>query len=270
MKTAPDYVLTFRPDRHTALWGCEDWHVSVHPAGTSIIANGPLAGKALSDVMPDFPLLVKTIDARERLSVQVHPCERTAPATGGDPKTEMWCLLSDGPRYAGLRPGVARADVEAAVADGSFEELLVRHDGKVGDAFFIPGGLVHAIGDGVKLYEVQQSSDTTFRLYDWGRIGADGRARELHVDSSLTAMDLSLQPPAAQRDVSCPFFDFRQIELDGSLELPPSKAGIALFVASGSMTTGAMTLHEGESALVPPGCAATLSGSGARIFVTRA
>ena len=269
MKETPDYVLTFGTNIHTALWGSESWETSVHAAGPSVIANGPLAGRSLADVLPDFPLLVKTIDARYRLSVQVHPNERTANVTGGDPKTEMWCLLTDGPIYAGLRPGVSDADVASAVESGRFEELLVRHDGRAGDAFFIPGGLVHAIGDGVKLYEVQQSSDTTFRLYDWGRVGADGRPRALHIDASLAAMDLSLPPPSAQRDVSCEFFDFRQIDLDGAVELPASEKGYLLYVASGAVTAGDVSLAEGASALVPPRLACRLSGESSRVFVTR-
>lgn len=265
----PDYILTFRENLHTALWGCERWEMSVHAAGPGVIANGPLAGRALSDVLPGFPLLIKVIDAKARLSVQVHPNERTAPVTGGSPKTEMWCLLEDGPIYAGLRPGATAADVSAAVASGRFEELLVRHDAKKGDAFFIPGGLVHAIGDGVKLYEVQQSSDTTFRLYDWGRTGADGRPRALHVDASLQAMDLSLPPPAPVRDVACPFFDFRQISVDGELALPADDAGIVLFAAEGDVTANDTVLAEGTSALVPPGLACTLAARDARVFVTR-
>jgi mannose-6-phosphate isomerase len=264
-----DYVLTFGPNVHAALWGAASWETSVHAAGPSVIANGPLAGRSLADVLPGFPLLAKTIDARHRLSVQVHPNERTAIVAGGDPKTEMWCLLTDGPVYAGLRPGVSRADVEAAVESGRIEELLVRHDGRAGDVFFVPGGLVHTIGDGVKLYEVQQSSDTTFRLYDWDRVDADGRPRELHIDAALSAMDLSLPPPVVQRDVSCGFFDFRQIELDGALELPPSQKGYLLYAVSGPVTAGDVVLTEGTSALVPPQLACRMAGNRDRVFVTR-
>ena len=111
----PDYILKFEKNVHTALWGEEQWLVSVHPSGPVTIANGPLAGKSLAEVCPDFPVLVKVIDAKRRLSVQVHPNERTAPATGGEPKTEMWCMLDDGVIYAGLKPGVRAGDVAALV-----------------------------------------------------------------------------------------------------------------------------------------------------------
>ena len=147
--------MRFEPNMHTALWGTENWVGSAHHTSPSVIAEGPRAGQKLDQVYPDFPLLMKVIDAKSRLSVQVHPNETTCKVTGGDPKTEMWCALSDGPIFAGLRPGTAEAEIKEAVSSGRFEELLVRHDAKRGDVFFIPGGLVHAIGDGVRLYEVQ-------------------------------------------------------------------------------------------------------------------
>ena len=113
-------VMTFGEVLHRALWGEEHWLVSAHRAGMSIVADGKLKGRGLDEIAPGFPLLVKRIDARDRLSVQVHPNETTKLSVGGDAKTEMWCALSDGFVYAGLKPGVSAADVEAAVNDGSF------------------------------------------------------------------------------------------------------------------------------------------------------
>ena len=265
--TNVDYPLKFEPNVHPALWGAESWEISAHPAGPGVIANGPAKGVALDAAMPGFPLLFKVIDAKTRLSVQVHPNERTRLVTGGDPKTEMWCLLEDGFIYAGLKPGVGPKDIEAAVKSGSFEELLVRHDAKAGDAFFIPGGLVHAIGDGVKLYEVQQSSDTTYRLYDWNRVGKDGRPRELHVEKSLQAIDYTLAAPKPVRDVKCAFFDFRQLDLDGELELPGDARFTALFAAKGGFELNGEPVAEGTSALVPHGTRIRLDGR-AKVFVT--
>ena len=261
--------LRFGPNLHPALWGQESWEVSAHPAGPSVVTGGAYDGRRLDELMPGFPLLVKVIDAKTRLSVQVHPNERTCRVTGGDPKTEMWCMLEDGFIYAGLKSGVGPKDVEAAVADGRFEELLVRHDAKAGDVFFIPGGLVHAIGDGVKLYEVQQSSDTTFRLYDWNRVGADGRPRELHVAKSLQAIDYTLPPPVAAKSVTCPFFDFRQLRLDGVTRLSSCDSFTVLFAAKGSFAIDGEAVPEGTSVLVPPGADVELSGSGATVFVTK-
>lgn len=130
-------VFKFAPNIHPALWGSESWEISVHPAGPSVIAGDCAeAGRPLPEMAKGFPLLVKVIDAKTRLSVQVHPNEVTCKVTGGDPKTEMWAMLEDGVIYAGLKPGVGPGDVAEAVRSGRFEELLVRHEAKKGEAFF--------------------------------------------------------------------------------------------------------------------------------------
>ena len=206
-------VIRFEKDIHTALWGHEEWLVCAHPSSPGRIVGG--GGKTLRDVRPDFPLLVKKICAEQRLSVQVHPNDETAKTVGGEAKTEMWCVLKAGPIFAGFRPGVTKADVERAVGDGTFENLLKRFDAKPGECYFIPGGLVHAIGEGTSVYEVQQSSDTTFRLYDWGRVGADGKPRQLHVKEGLAAMDISLPPPVPSDSVKCPYFEFGKVACAG-------------------------------------------------------
>ena len=200
-------MLKFKPDRHLALWGHEDWLVSAHSSAPSQLVGGG----TLSEVAPDFPLLIKKIEAKDRLSVQVHPNDQTAQTVGGEAKTEMWCVLKSGPIFAGFKPGTNADDVRRAVADGSFENLLVRFDAQVGECYFIPGGLVHAIGEGTSVYEVQQSSDTTFRLYDWGRVGADGKPRQLHVQEGLAAMDITLPAPVPAKSVHCAYFDFEQV-----------------------------------------------------------
>ncbi len=261
------YILKFGANIHPALWGRESWEISAHCAGPSVIVGGALDGQTLNDVAPEFPLLVKIIDAKTRLSVQVHPNEETRKTTGGDPKTEMWVLLEDGVIYAGLKPGTTPAAIEAAVKSGNFEDLLVRHEAKKGEAFFIPGGLVHAISDNTLIYEVQQSSDTTFRLYDWNRVGKDGKPRELHVEKSLKAIDYTLPVPVAQTDIKCPFFDFRQFSLNGTKKLDASAGWTVLFAAEGSFTADGVEIARRTSALVPPGTAAELRGN-ARVFVT--
>ena len=201
--------MRFEKDIHTALWGHEEWLVSAHPSAPGrIVGEG---GGTLRDVRPDFPLLVKKISAKMRLSVQVHPNDETAKTVGGEAKTEMWCVLSPGIIFAGFKPGTSAADIERAVRDGSFEDLLVRFDARPGECYFIPGGLVHAIGEGTTVYEVQQSSNTTFRLYDWGRVGADGKPRQLHVREGFAAMNLSLPPPVPGERVDCPYFSFEKV-----------------------------------------------------------
>lgn len=261
-------ILRFKPILRQALWGTEDWIVSAHPTGSSVIADGELAGKTLRDVWPDFPLLFKVIDAHTRLSVQVHPNEQTCLVTGGEPKTEMWCLLNAGVIYAGLKPGVGARDVEEAVRSGAFEDVLVRHEAQAGDVFFIPGGLVHAIGDHTRLYEVQQSSDTTFRLYDWGRVGADGRPRQLHIAESLKAIGYGLPAPRAAKGVSCPFFRFAQEEVTARRTLDIDADFAVLYAMKGPVAVEGRTLAEGESALVTRRGRLTVEGTQAHLFVT--
>ena len=264
-----DYILRFGKLMRHAIWGAESWEVSVHPSGPSVISNGPLAGRTLAEVCPDFHLLVKVIDAKDRLSVQVHLSDYTAPLLGGEPKAEMWCMLNDGHIYAGLEPKTTRYDVADAVASGRFENLLVRHDARKGEAYFIPGGQVHAIGEKSLLYEVQQSSNTTYRLYDWGRLDANGKPRELHIDKGLSAINYALPIPEPQSAVDCPYFYFRQIEVRGSVAFEPQDDYVVLFAADGEVSANDELLREGGSALVPPGVAFTLSSAGAKVFVTR-
>ena len=235
---------------HTLVWGSESWEVSAHRSSPSVIADGADKGKALSEVLPDFPLLAKVIDAKSRLSVQVHPNENTALVTGGEPKTEMWCVLEPGPIYAGLKPGTGAKEIEETIESGRFEDILVRHDARRFDTFFIPGGLVHAIGDGVKLYEIQQSSNTTYRLYDWGRLGADGRPRELHIGKSLESIDFSLGVPAPRRDVDCEFFSFVQRDFAEAAEVAAGEECLVVYEVEKAAST---LLLPGEKALVGPG-----------------
>ncbi len=269
----PLYPLTFRPNLHTALWGVESWEISGHHSSPSVVAEGPLAGRTLEELSaaygaaltgtkaPDanrFPLLFKVIDAHRRLSVQVHPNERTRIVTGGEPKTEMWHVLGGhGPIFAGLKKGTTPADVEEDVRTGRFEDTLVCHPAVVGQTLFIPGGLVHAIGEDVLVYEVQQSSNTTYRLYDWGRVGADGKPRPLHVAESLESIDFTLTEPEPRKDVVCPFFSFRPVICDGTLEVHVNTETF----------TAVFLVDERKSILVPANCEARINCKG-KVLVT--
>ena len=263
-----DRILEFEPNVHTALWGHEEWLVSRHPSAMGIVKGGKFAGMKLEELAPGFNLLVKIIDAKTRLSVQVHPNETTRLVTGGDPKTEMWCALAGGEVYAGLKAGVGPADIENAVKDGSFEKLMVRHTLKKGDAIFIPGGLVHAISDNTLVYEVQQSSDTTFRLYDWGRVGADGKPRQLHVAQALKAIDYNLAEPRIVRDVKCAFFDFHQIDVAGGYTVS-GKGWSLVYVLEGEIKIGGKSFAQGSSMLVLEGDDFVVSSTGAKILLTK-
>jgi mannose-6-phosphate isomerase len=304
MKT-PQTPLVFAPVYKDYIWGggripaaygrsgapavcAESWEISAHPDGMSVVASGAFANQGLGELAarfgadltgtraPDprrFPLLFKLIDARDRLSVQVHPNNGNASRTGGEPKTEMWYVLDRAPGaslYAGLAEGVTPDTLRAALAAGTAESCLVQLQIERGQALFIPGGLVHAIGAGCLVYEVQQNSNTTYRLYDWNRAGADGRPRALHIEESFKTIDWSLCPPRMQAPVSrgacggavwsdvvsCDFFTLRKLDLSQPLTVPVGGASFhALFVEKGfvSVSSGgeSVTLPGGASALIP-------------------
>jgi mannose-6-phosphate isomerase len=256
----------------------ESWEVSDRPEGPSRIMNGPLAGATLGDVIHRFgpavagtrgafPLLVKLIDARERLSVQVHPDDRSAPSCGGEPKTEAWHVLDAAPGaqvFAGLKPGVTAAAFRAALAATRLEDCLRAVPVQTGDTLFIPGGRVHAIGEGCLLLEVQQNSNTTYRVYDWGRLGHDGRPRELHVEKAFQAIrwDDAGEPKTVPHPLSgpddaaslelvvSPYFRIERLDLAGPRACRHDGHSFhALFTAGGAITVES----DGEPVHVPFG-----------------
>ena len=176
----------------------EAWVLSLREDGENEIENGALAGKTLSEtgLFPEpFPLLIKLIDAHDRLSVQVHPDDKAAKADGLPAgKTEMWYVLDASPD-AELVYGIENVDKETlktAAESGKLEPYLKRRRVHKGDVFFIPAGMVHAIGSGILVAEVQQNSNTTYRLYDYDRRDKDGKARPLHIEKALEVLDASL------------------------------------------------------------------------------
>lgn len=229
--SAEPYPLLFKPVYKSHLWGgnrisllfnrepqhgpcAESWEIADRPEGMSVVANGPLAGKSLHDLVasmkqdligtasnsPVFPLLIKILDAKQRLSVQVHPDDRSSADHGGEPKTEMWYVLAaeHGARlFVGLKAGTTAESLRRAIDEGKVEDLLGSVPATVGSAVYVPGGLVHAIGEGCLLLEVQQNSDTTYRVYDWRRVGHDGKPRATHVKQALQVINWSLGTPAA-------------------------------------------------------------------------
>jgi mannose-6-phosphate isomerase len=194
----------------------ESFEVSGYPGRQSVVAEGPLAGSGLADLTEtwgaaligdepwarsghQFPLLVKLLDAQDDLSVQVHPDDLYAQSRGWRDrgKTEAWYVLhSDQGRVAcGLLPGVDRAAFAAAAAAGRISDVVRFHSVQAGDVVFLPAGVVHALCAGVVIYEVQQPSDLTFRVYDYDRPGLDGQPRELHLDQAMAVMDFDGQAP---------------------------------------------------------------------------
>ena len=200
----------------------ESWEISDRPGDVSVIANGPLAGKNLRWLMENhraellgdakpatgdrFPWLCKILDAREKLSLQVHPPAGKAAGLGGEPKTEMWFIADAAPGaelLVGLKRGGTREKFEKKVKDGTVAEYFHRIPVRAGDAMFLPSGRVHAIGAGLVIFEIQQNSDTTYRVFDWNRVGLDGKPRELHVAQSLASIDFNdIEPALVQSKVS--------------------------------------------------------------------
>ncbi|HEY2157567.1 MAG TPA: type I phosphomannose isomerase catalytic subunit [Isosphaeraceae bacterium] len=227
----PMHPLRFEPILKRLIWGgrrlgevlgkpigegsdhAESWEVSDHRADVSVVAHGPLAGSNLRDLLRDrplellghalgardqFPLLVKFIDAQQTLSVQVHPDDHLGRRLANDNgKTETWVVVHAEPGsliYAGLNRGVTREQFARAIETGDVEPLLHRFLARAGDCILIPAGIVHAIGAGVMIAEIQQMSDATFRVFDWNRVGADGKPRQLHVAEALESTDFSAGP----------------------------------------------------------------------------
>ncbi|MFH1873828.1 MAG: type I phosphomannose isomerase catalytic subunit [Pseudomonadota bacterium] len=211
----------------------ESWEIVDLPSVQSIVNKGPWQGASLASIVKEqpqalmgnsklsqgrFPLLFKFIDANDTLSVQVHPDEAACKKLGGGarPKTEAWFILHAEPGaklYLGLQPGVAPQAFEAALQTGKVEELLKTVEVKPGDFYFIPAGLVHAIGKGIVLAEIQQVSDTTYRVFDWNRVGLDGKPRQLHIKQALASIKFDLQPVLGQTKITCPYFSFEQVRI---------------------------------------------------------
>ena len=153
-----------------------------------------------------FPLLCKILDARDKLSLQVHPPARKTAELKGEPKTEMWFIADAAPDaslYVGLKRGVTRAEFEKKISDGSVADCFHRIPVRAGDTMFLPSGRVHAIGDGLVIFEIQQNSDTTYRVFDWNRVGLDGKPRDLHVAQSLASIDFNdFEPKLVETNLS--------------------------------------------------------------------
>ena len=184
----------------------ESWELADQDRGMSVLSSGALAGKTLRELVQahprelvgeyfdgdEFPLLVKIIDANDRLSVQVHPDDALAQElkVAARGKTECWYLLGDGGElFQGCKPSVTKESFAQAIEDQTVEDTLNRFVCTDGDFFFMPARTIHALGKGCLLFEVQQSCDCTFRVYDWGRLGLDGKPRQLHVDESLQTIN---------------------------------------------------------------------------------
>lgn len=255
------YPLLFQPNLHTVVWGGtrlrpykgltptdepigESWEVSAVPSSVSIVSNGELAGKDLVSVIgmdPEavlgkavnekyhgkLPLLVKFIDARRDLSIQVHPNDEMAARVHGKMgKSEMWYVIDAKPGsylYSGFKNQISSYEFKKRIEDGTITDVLARHEVKTGDVFYLPAGRVHAICNGILLAEVQQSSDLTYRIFDYNRPGLDGKPRELHTELAAQALDFHVEDEyrtiyhneenRANLIIDSPYFSVRVMEV---------------------------------------------------------
>jgi len=257
----------------------ESWEISDRPAEQSVVRGGALDGMTLHELWTtrreelfgpgydkhaDFPLLIKVLDARDDLSIQVHPPASKAKELGGDPKTEMWFIADAVPGaklYAGLKRGVTREAFETSIRNGTVETCTHAISPSVGDSIFIPSGRLHAIGAGFLIHEIQQNSDTTYRVFDWNRPGLDGKPRELHIDQSMASIDFhdfepTMDAPDGETLAECPYFKTCLHKLAGGEELhnPDPLRFSIISVVEGTLTSrNGRTFAKGSFLLLPRG-----------------
>lgn len=299
MELICDYPLRFQPLFRRYLWGgrrlesmlgksigkgddyAESWEIVDHGEDQSVVLNGPLKGKPLEELValhsvelfgvhagePHFPLLFKFLDCNRTLSVQVHPNDEQGAQL--DPpdlgKTEAWVVLAAEPGskiYAGLKPGVTRESLQQALDAGTCDTCLHEFEPQVGDCVFIKAGTVHALGAGLVIAEIQQASDTTFRLFDWNRVGADGQPRPLHIEQSLEVTDYLRGPVAPQtpeptsfagreRLVTCDKFILERVRTSERVAVGGDERFHLLAILAGNLNIGDEQLRAGETCLVP-------------------
>ncbi len=279
----------------------EAWVISCHEDGKCMVINGEMAGKTLKEVLDiwgkvalgeicegfdSFPILVKLIDAKDRLSVQVHPSDEYARKNEGDNgKTEMWYVVEcdEGAKLVyGFKRSITKDEFSRRIKDNTLDEVLNYVNVHKGNIFFIKSGTVHAIGKGILIAEIQENSNITYRVSDYGRLGADGKPRALHIDKAVEVA--SLEPSsvpygnvgsikalengkASIRELAnCEYFTARAIKLDGAeITIPAGKGFASLVVLNGEVNLESCgesySLAKGGSVFIPAGADFKVSGS---------
>ena len=296
-------VLLFQPIYQERVWGGralesalsrvlppgapigESWEIVDRPEAQSVVRAGKYIGLTLRSLITKhgaavmgpawpagkaFPILVKWLDCHERLSLQVHPPAAVAGELKGEPKTENWYIAHTGPGaqlIVGLKRGVTRAKFEQAVADQTVEACVHRFPVAAGDSILVHSGQVHAIDAGNLILEIQQNSDTTYRVYDWGRMGLDGQPRQMHLAQSLRSIDWQdFEPtpvraaPTSGTIADCPEFSIRRVVLGAGerAHISGGEQPRLLSVVSGRVRCADAILEPGENALLPFAAAFTL------------
>ena len=261
-------MYKFQPILKTMVWGTENWVLSGVPGSESVVAEGPDAGRKISEIYPGgFPLLIKFIDARDDLSIQVHPNDELAAVRHGcKGKTEMWYVIGadEGAHLlSGLKEKIDPEKYVELVEKGTIVDVLDRYEVSAGDVFFLPAGRIHAIGGGCHIAEIQQTSDITYRIYDYGRPGLDGKPRQLHTQEAKDAIDYSVLPdyrtpykPCRGKNVElvkCPFFTTSLLDLEDTYEQKLDDCGDFLIVIclEGSGEINGTDIAPGEAVLLP-------------------
>lgn len=291
--------LKFRPIYQDRVWGGrglegflkrslpgttpigESWEIVDRPEAQSVVLEGAWAGLTLRQLIekhaPEvmgatwprekaFPLLVKWLDCRERLSLQVHPPASVAGKLGGEPKTENWYVAHAEPTaavLAGLKPGVDSAQFRAAIANNTAEQLVYRMPTRSGDSLLIRSGVMHAIDGGNIILEIQQNSDTTYRVYDWGRMGLDGKPRAMHVEQSMVSLKANTAPTptlvknSSENGVLAECDEFRitrcVIAAGKTLQFSPSTECRLVSVVGGRLDGADTRISLGDNLLLPCG-----------------
>ena len=285
--------LTFEPIFMERIWGShrlasqfgkklpptatigESWEIVDRPEAQSIVRDGPLRGRTLHELWTHdrdaifgrvadasrFPLLVKLLDAHDTLSLQVHPPEKVAAKLGGEPKTEFWYVafaIAGAKLLAGLRQAVTRDEFEKAVRDGTVADLVHTIPVQTGDSIFLPAGRLHAVGSGNVLVEIQQNSDTTYRVFDWNRLDDKGKPRPLHVDQALQCVDFNdIRPQLVQTEAEVllhyDLFEIQKWNLDSPRQIAPLGQFAIIYSLTGKLRCADVELGPGEFLLIPAG-----------------
>ncbi len=314
------YPLLLKPPTKDYLWGgnrlkseynfesesekiAEAWVLSCHKDGQNIIKNGELSGLTLNEALEKwgvgalgskaekfefFPMLIKLIDADKKLSIQVHPDDYYALKNEGEyGKTEMWYIVDckeNSSLIYGFNKEISKEEFKRRIEDNTLTDVCNFVPVKKGDVFFISSGTLHAIGEGILIAEIQQNSNSTYRVSDYGRLGADGKPRELHIDKAL-AVTKTVPPELEYGNTGevtthsfgtlrklgeCEYFSSSLLNLDGSAELEDNESFISLLLLDGNATLScdkcSLNLNKGDSVFIPAGLKISLSGKSEIIY----
>ena len=251
----------------------ESWEIVDRPEAQSVVHEGPLRGKTLHELWckhraeifgkvpasPRFPILCKLLDAQENLSLQVHPPGSIAKKLGGESKTEMWYIANAAPKarlYAGVKRGTTRENFAKALEEGRVEKHLHAIEIKAGDAIFLPSGRMHALGAGSVLVEIQENSDTTYRIYDWDRTKKGRAARQMHIAEAMQCIDFkdvepALLKPEGESLVRQELFEIDKWNLDKEREIAEAGRFAIVVCLTGKIECGERQFKPGDFFLVP-------------------